>query len=40
MNNLERLMLDHSPHMMLLVEPSSLRIVIANRAAQQTLGYA
>ena len=40
MNSLERLMLDHSPHMMLLVEPRDLRIVIANRAAQQTLGYA
>jgi two-component system, NtrC family, sensor kinase len=39
MSSLERLMLDHSPHMMLLVEPGDLRIVIANRAAQQTLGY-
>ncbi len=39
MSNLERLMLDHSPHMMLLVEPRDLRIVMANLAAQQTLGY-
>ncbi|NMM27636.1 MAG: PAS domain S-box protein [Glaciimonas sp.] len=39
MNSRERLMLDHSPHMMLLVEPKYLRVVIANRAAQQMLGY-
>ena len=37
--SLERMMLDHSPHLMLLVEPAQLRIVIANQAAQRTLGY-
>ena len=40
MSSLERLMLDHSPSMMLLVEPAQLRIVMANRGACQTLGYA
>jgi len=40
MSSLERLMLDHSPNMMLLVEPHELRVVMANRAAAQTLGYA
>ncbi|MEO6352106.1 MAG: ATP-binding protein [Burkholderiaceae bacterium] len=39
MSSIERLMLDHSPHMMLLVRPGDLQIVIANHAAQQTLGY-
>jgi two-component system NtrC family sensor kinase len=39
MSSLERLMLDHSPSMMLLVEPTELRIVMANREASQTLGY-
>ena len=39
-NGLERLMLDHSEQMILLVEPQSLRIVFANRAAVQALGYA
>ncbi|HJV92825.1 MAG TPA: ATP-binding protein [Azonexus sp.] len=39
MSSLERLMLDHSPSMMLLVEPQDLRIVMANRGACQTLGY-
>ncbi|MES2152343.1 MAG: ATP-binding protein [Pseudomonadota bacterium] len=39
MSQLERLMLDGSPTMMLLVEPAGLRIVVANLAAQQTLGY-
>ncbi|MET3131367.1 two-component system NtrC family sensor kinase [Oxalobacteraceae bacterium GrIS 1.11] len=39
MSGLDRLMLDHSPHIMLLVEPTQLRIVIANRTAQRTLGY-
>ena len=39
MSSLEQLMLDHSPHMMLLVEPGQLRIINANRAAGQTLGY-
>jgi two-component system NtrC family sensor kinase len=37
--SLERLMLDHSPSMMLLVEPTQLQIVMANRGACQTLGY-
>ena len=37
--SMERLMLDHSPSMMLLVEPTQLRIVMANRGASQTLGY-
>ena len=39
MSNLQQLMLDHSPNMMLLVEPAALRIVLANRAAAQALGY-
>lgn len=39
MSSLEQLMLDHSPHMMLLVEPTDLRIIMANRVAWQTLGY-
>ncbi|MBI2276073.1 MAG: PAS domain S-box protein [Dechloromonas sp.] len=39
MSSLERLMLDHSPSMMLLVDPQDLRIVMANRGACQTLGY-
>ena len=39
MSSLEQLMLDHSPHMMLLVEPTNLQIVMANRVAAQTLGY-
>ena len=39
MSNLQQLMLDHSPNMMLLVEPAELRIVLANRAAAQALGY-
>ena len=39
MNTLHQLMLDHSPYMMLLVDPSDLRIVIANRVVAQTLGY-
>src|SRR5512145_2854727 len=39
MSSLERLMLDHSPSMMLLVEPKDLRIVMANHGAAQTLGY-
>lgn len=33
------MMLDCSPSMMLLVEPVSLQIVLANLAAQRTLGY-
>ena len=39
MSSLEKLMLDHSPDIMLLVEPSELHIVMANRAAAQLLGY-
>ncbi len=39
MSSLEKLMLDHSPELMLLVEPTTLRIVMANRAAGQLLGY-
>jgi len=39
MKNLQQLMLDHSPNMMLLVEPGDLRIVVANRVVEQTLGY-
>lgn len=39
MMSLERLMLDHSPSMMLLVEPTQLQIVMANQGASQTLGY-
>ncbi|MDP3637731.1 MAG: ATP-binding protein [Azonexus sp.] len=39
MISLERLMLDHSPSMMLLVEPTQLQIVLANLVACQTLGY-
>jgi PAS domain S-box-containing protein len=37
--NLERLMLDHSQHMMMLVDPSDLRILVANRLVEQVLGY-
>lgn len=33
------LMLDHSPQMMLLVEPDELRIIASNRTAEQLLGY-
>jgi two-component system, NtrC family, sensor kinase len=39
MSSLEKLMLDHSPDIMLLVEPSELQIIMANRAAAQLLGY-
>jgi PAS domain S-box-containing protein len=39
MTGMHRLMLDHSPNMMLLVEPANLRIVLVNRAAVQALGY-
>jgi len=39
MISLERLMLDHSPSMMLLVEPAQLQVVMANQGACQTLGY-
>ncbi|MGO4380174.1 ATP-binding protein [Pseudoduganella sp. RAF53_2] len=36
---LRQLMLDHSPQMMLLVDPSDLRIIVTNRAVGQALGY-
>ena len=36
---LERVLLDHAEQMMLLVEPLNLQIVLANRVAQQMLGY-
>jgi PAS domain S-box-containing protein len=37
--NLHQLMVDHSPHMMMLVDPADLRILVANRTVEQTLGY-
>ena len=40
MSSLERLALDHSRQMLLLVDAADLRIVLANRAAWQTLGFA
>jgi PAS domain S-box-containing protein len=40
MSDLERLLLDHSEQMLLLVEPVCLQIIAANRVAEQTLGYA
>jgi two-component system, NtrC family, sensor kinase len=39
MSSFAQLMLDHSPHMMLLTEPVHLRIVAANQVVEQTLGY-
>ena len=39
MKSLQQLMLDHSPNMMLLVEPADLRIILVNRAAVRVLGY-
>lgn len=39
MSGFERLLLDHSQQMMLLVEPTTLGILIANRLALHTLGY-
>jgi len=39
MSSLAELMLDHSPHMMFLIDPLELRIVMANRVATRTLGY-
>ncbi|HTZ00014.1 MAG TPA: PAS domain S-box protein, partial [Rhodocyclaceae bacterium] len=39
MSNFDRLMLDHSDQMMMLVEPPDLRLVAANRAACRALGY-
>lgn len=39
MSSLAQLMLDHSPQMMLLVEPASLRILLVNQIVTRTLGY-
>jgi PAS domain S-box-containing protein len=39
MSDLTKLMLNHSPAMMLLVDQASLRIVIANAAVANALGY-
>ncbi|MDD2759228.1 MAG: ATP-binding protein [Methylomonas sp.] len=39
MSSLEHLMIDYSQHMMLLVEPSELRIIVANRVVEEMLGY-
>ena len=39
MSSLERLLIDHVDQMILLVEPESLRIVAANHAVAQALGY-
>ena len=39
MTTLERLLLDHAEQMILLVEPESLRIVMANQKAAKLLGY-
>jgi len=39
MSELRQLMLDHSPHMMLLVDPEDLRIIVANKVAEQVLGH-
>jgi len=39
MMSLRQLMLDHSPYMMILVEPQELKIIMANRVTWQTLGY-
>jgi len=39
MSDLARLMLDHSPEMLLLVDPVSLEIVMANATVARTLGY-
>ena len=39
MSSLDRVLLDFLDQMILLVEPASLRVVLANRAAEQILGY-
>ena len=39
MSGLERLVLDHTEQMIMLVEPETLRIVTANRVALSNLGY-
>jgi len=37
--SLHQLMLDHSPYLMVLVDPADLRILVANRTVEQVLGY-
>lgn len=39
MSNFDRLLLDHSDQMMMLVEPASLKICVANQTACRRLGY-
>ena len=39
MNDIERLVLDNTDQMILLVEPTDLRIVLVNQIAVQSLGY-
>lgn len=39
MNDLARLMLDHSTEMLLLVDPATLRIMLANATVAKALGY-
>ncbi|NMF88215.1 ATP-binding protein [Aromatoleum petrolei] len=39
MSSLAELMLDHCTHMMLLVDPSTLRIMMGNQLVTQMLGY-
>ncbi|MEI7431760.1 MAG: PAS domain-containing protein, partial [Betaproteobacteria bacterium] len=39
MSQLERLVLDHTEQMILLVDPETLRINMANRVAVNSLGY-
>ena len=39
MTDLARLMLDHSPDMLLLVDPATLQIVMASAPVARTLGY-
>ena len=39
MSNLEHLMIDYSLHMMLLVEPTELRIVVVNKVVEKMLSY-
>ena len=38
-SELRQLMLDHSPHMMLLVDQTDLRIILANKVAEEVLGF-
>jgi PAS domain S-box-containing protein len=37
--SLHQLMLDHSPYMMVVVDPADLRILVVNRTVEQVLGY-